>query len=54
MQLQWRAMKLLIVEDEARTGNYLKQGLGEAGFNVDGARDGNDGLHQALADATTS
>jgi two-component system copper resistance phosphate regulon response regulator CusR len=43
-------MKILIVEDEPKTGNYLKQGLTEAGFSVDLARDGNDGLHLALTD----
>ena len=41
-------MKILIVEDEHKTGNYLKQGLSEAGFVVDLARDGVDGLHLAL------
>lgn len=43
-------MKILIVEDEQKTGDYLKQGLSEAGFVVDLARDGIDGLHQALTD----
>jgi two-component system copper resistance phosphate regulon response regulator CusR len=43
-------MKILIVEDEPKTGDYLKQGLTEAGFSVDLARDGNDGLHLALTD----
>src|SRR3989338_8514852 len=38
-------MKLLVVEDEQKTGDYLKQGLVEAGFVVDLARDGGDGLH---------
>ena len=38
-------MKILIVEDEAKTGDYLKQGLVEAGFVVDLVRDGADGLH---------
>ena len=38
-------MKILVVEDEAKTGDYLKQGLSEAGFVVDLARDGVDGLH---------
>ena len=38
-------MKILVVEDEAKTGDYLKQGLVEAGFVVDLARDGVDGLH---------
>lgn len=28
-------MKLLIVEDEPRIGQYLRQGLAEAGFAVD-------------------
>lgn len=41
-------MKLLIVEDELKMGNYLRQGLTEAGFVVDLARDGADGLHLAL------
>ncbi len=38
-------MKILIVEDEPKTGDYLKQGLAEAGFVVDLVRDGRDGLH---------
>ena len=38
-------MKILVVEDEPKTGDYLKQGLTEAGFVVDLARDGLDGLH---------
>lgn len=38
-------MRLLVVEDEPKTGDYLKQGLVEAGFIVDLARDGADGLH---------
>ncbi len=42
------AMKILIVEDEVKTGDYLRQGLREAGFVVDLARDGVDGLHLAL------
>jgi len=41
-------LRLLIVEDEAKTGDYLRQGLQEAGFVVDLARDGRDGLHDAL------
>ncbi len=40
-------MKLLIVEDEPKTGNYLRQGLIEAGYVVDLACDGVDGLHLA-------
>jgi len=41
-------MKILIVEDEPKTGDYLKQGLAEAGFVADLVRDGLDGRHQAL------
>ena len=41
-------MKILVVEDEVKTGDYLRQGLAEAGFVVDLARDGRDGLHAAL------
>ena len=38
-------MKILLVEDERKTGEYVKQGLVEAGFVVDLALDGIDGLH---------
>lgn len=41
-------MKILIAEDEPKTGTYLERGLTEAGFVVDCARDGRDGLHLAL------
>jgi two-component system copper resistance phosphate regulon response regulator CusR len=41
-------MHILIVEDEPKTGNYLRQGLQEAGFGVALARNGPDGLHLAL------
>ncbi len=44
-------MKILIVEDEAKTGEYLRQGLTEAGFTADLARDGADGLHQAVSES---
>lgn len=40
-------MKILIVEDESKTGEYLRQGLSEAGFVVDLAKNGTDGLHLA-------
>ena len=43
-------MKILVVEDEPKTGNYLKQGLSEASFVVDLMRDGNDGLHAAMTE----
>jgi two-component system copper resistance phosphate regulon response regulator CusR len=41
-------MKILVVEDEPKTGDYLRQGLREAGFVVDLARTGQDGLHLAM------
>ena len=40
-------MKILIVEDEPKTSEYLSQGLSEAGFVVDVARNGLDGHHLA-------
>ncbi|WP_018608697.1 heavy metal response regulator transcription factor [Uliginosibacterium gangwonense] len=43
-------MKILIVEDEQKTGAYLKQGLSEAGYVVDLARDGFDGMQLALTE----
>ena len=42
-------MKILIVEDETKTGDYLKQGLSEAGFSAELVRNGIDGLHAGLA-----
>ncbi|MFA6311913.1 MAG: heavy metal response regulator transcription factor [Sterolibacterium sp.] len=44
-------MKILIVEDEVKSGDFLKQGLNEAGFVVDLARDGIAGLHLGLSEA---
>jgi two-component system copper resistance phosphate regulon response regulator CusR len=43
-------MRILVVEDELKTGQYLRQGLSEAGFVVDLAREGSDGLHLALTE----
>ena len=40
-------MKLLVIEDEVRAAEYLKQGLSEAGYAVDVAHNGTDGLHAA-------
>lgn len=40
-------MKILIVEDEIKTGEYLRQGFREAGFNADLVRTGVDGLQMA-------
>jgi two-component system copper resistance phosphate regulon response regulator CusR len=41
-------MRLLVIEDEKKTGEYLKKGLEESGFTVDVVANGVDGLHQAL------
>lgn len=41
-------MKLLVAEDELKTGIYLQQGLTEAGFNVDRVITGIDALQHVL------
>jgi two-component system copper resistance phosphate regulon response regulator CusR len=41
-------LKILIIEDEPKTGDYLRQGLREAGFAVDLVRDGLDGLRLGI------
>jgi two-component system copper resistance phosphate regulon response regulator CusR len=41
-------MKVLIVEDETKTADYLQRGLREQGYVVDVARDGVSGRHMAL------
>ena len=40
-------MKILVIEDEAKTAKFLKKGLEEAGFIVDVAANGLNGLHIA-------
>lgn len=44
-------MKILVIEDEVKTGDYLRNGLTEAGYVVDVARNGIDGLHLAREEA---
>lgn len=44
-------MKILIVEDETKISEYLRQGLSEAGFMVDLARNGLDGHHRAMTES---
>ncbi|GAA4011944.1 heavy metal response regulator transcription factor [Actimicrobium antarcticum] len=41
-------MRLLIVEDEPKAGDYLRKGLMESGFVTDLARTGPDGLNLAI------
>jgi two-component system copper resistance phosphate regulon response regulator CusR len=43
-------MRILIVDDERKTAEYLSQGLTETGYVVDVATSGDDGLHLALSD----
>lgn len=43
-------MRLLVIEDEIKIGDYLQQGLTEAGFVVDLARNGLDGLHMGITE----
>ena len=38
-------MRILVVEDEAKTADYLRKGLGESGYLVEVALNGLDGLH---------
>jgi len=40
-------MRVLVVEDERKTAEYLAKGLSEHGYVVDVAHDGADGLHRA-------
>ena len=43
-------MRLLIAEDDSKIGNYLQQGLREAGFTVDLQTNGSDALRHALSE----
>jgi len=38
---------ILVIEDDSKTGDYLRKGLLESGYAVDLARNGVDGLHLA-------
>ena len=41
-------MKILLVEDDESVARFVKKGLGENGFTVDVAVNGEDGLHLAI------
>ena len=43
-------MRLLLVEDDKKIALFVKTGLKEAGFAVDHAADGEDGMHLALTE----
>jgi two-component system, OmpR family, copper resistance phosphate regulon response regulator CusR len=40
-------LKILVVEDEPKAADYLRQGLSESGYTVEVAHNGTDGLHAA-------
>tara|TARA_R110001606_G_scaffold203654_3_gene351741 strand:- start:4648 stop:5370 length:723 start_codon:yes stop_codon:yes gene_type:complete len=44
-------MKILVVEDEIKTGDYIKQGLSESGFVIELVRTGLDGHHKAMTES---
>lgn len=41
------AMRVLVIEDDNKTADYITKGLGECGFVADRAENGPDGLHLA-------
>lgn len=41
-------MKILVIEDETRAAEYIRQGLAESGHAVEVAHNGTDGLHAAM------
>ncbi|HEY0207968.1 heavy metal response regulator transcription factor [Acerihabitans sp.] len=43
-------MKILVIEDEPKARDYMRNGLTESGYVVDVASGGLDGLHMALED----
>lgn len=44
-------MRVLVVEDDTETADYIAKGLRESGYAVDIARDGRTGLVQAMGEA---
>ncbi|MBL7187089.1 MAG: response regulator transcription factor [Phycisphaerae bacterium] len=44
-------MKILIVEDDTRTASFIMKGLKQAGFVVEHAPDGEDGLYRASTES---
>ncbi len=43
-------MRILVIEDDADAASYLVKGLKETGYVVDHAKDGRDGMVQAMTD----
>lgn len=51
--IYWRGhgqMRILVVEDEAKTLAFVEKGLRESGFSVDAEQSGENGLHLALTE----
>ena len=44
-------MRLLLIEDDAKTASFILKGLKESGFAVDHVSDGESGLHMALQES---
>lgn len=42
-------MKILLIEDEPKAAEYIRQGLSECGYTVDVALNGIDGLHACMS-----
>ena len=47
-------MRVLVIEDDSAIAGFVAKGLTEAGYTVDVASDGEEGLHQALQDLPTT
>jgi two-component system OmpR family response regulator len=43
-----KSMRILVIEDDKKIGSFVVKGLKQAGFAVDHAIDGEDGIHLAL------
>ncbi|GGO70643.1 DNA-binding response regulator [Bowmanella pacifica] len=43
-------MRILVIEDEVKIGDYLRKGLEEAGFSIQLCRTGLDGYHAAVTE----
>ncbi|MDA8163329.1 MAG: response regulator transcription factor [Desulfobacteraceae bacterium] len=43
-------MRILVIEDDEKIASFIVSGLRQAGFAVDHAKDGDDGLHLALTE----
>ncbi|KIO36696.1 heavy metal response regulator transcription factor [Shewanella sp. cp20] len=43
-------MRILVIEDESKIGDYLKKGLEEAGYTISLCRNGLDGYHCAISE----